>query len=76
MKAIVYTKYGTPDVLHLKDVKKPVLDEEKVLVKVHTESINAGNILKPGEMSATKFYSRPYAFVGRANNESRGGFND
>ena len=34
MKAIVFTKYGPPDVLHLEEVKKPALNEEKVLVKV------------------------------------------
>jgi NADPH:quinone reductase-like Zn-dependent oxidoreductase len=43
MKAIVYTKYGSPDVLHLEEVKKPDLDEEKVLVKVFTASINASD---------------------------------
>ena len=43
MKAIVYTKYGPPDVLHLEEVKKPALNEDKVLVKVHAASINAGD---------------------------------
>ena len=43
MKAIVYTKYGPPYVLHLEEVKKPALDEEKVLVKVLAASINAGD---------------------------------
>ena len=41
MKAIVYTKYGPPDVLHLEEVKKPAINEDQVLVKVHTASINA-----------------------------------
>ena len=43
MNAIVYTKYGPPDVLHLEEVKKPALNEEKVLVKVYAASINAGD---------------------------------
>ena len=43
MKAIVYTKYGSPDVLHLEEVKKPALHEDHVLVKVHAASINAGD---------------------------------
>ena len=43
MKAIVYTKYGSPDVLYLEEVEKPALNEEKVLVKVHAASINAGD---------------------------------
>ena len=43
MKAIVYITYGPPDVLHLKEIKKPALYEEQVLVKVHAASINAGD---------------------------------
>jgi len=43
MKAIVYTKYGPPDVLHLEEVKKPAFNEDQVLVKVHAASINAGD---------------------------------
>ncbi len=40
MKAIVYTRYGTPDVLQFKEVKKPVPRDNEVLVKVHAASIN------------------------------------
>src|SRR5512141_1966805 len=43
MKAIVYTQYGPPDVLSLEEVKKPAINEDQVLVKVHAASINAGN---------------------------------
>ncbi|HPQ40817.1 MAG TPA: NAD(P)-dependent alcohol dehydrogenase [bacterium] len=41
MKAIVYTKYGTPDVLELKDVEKPVPRDDEVLIEVHAASVNA-----------------------------------
>lgn len=41
MKAIVFTKYGSPDVLQLQEVEKPVPNDEDVLVKVRAASINA-----------------------------------
>jgi NADPH:quinone reductase-like Zn-dependent oxidoreductase len=39
MKAIVHTKYGPPDELQLKEVKKPVPKDNEVLIKRHGRSI-------------------------------------
>ena len=40
MKAIVYTKYGTPDDLKLQEVDKPVIKDDEVLIKVVAVSLN------------------------------------
>ena len=40
MKAIVCHKYGSPDVLELQDVDKPVVKDDDVLVRVHAASVN------------------------------------
>ena len=43
MKAIVQTRYGSPDVLQLKDVDKPVVKDDEVLVRVHAAAVNIGD---------------------------------
>lgn len=40
MKAIVFTKYGSPDVLELKDVETPTPGDDEVLIRVHAASLN------------------------------------
>ncbi|MDM8536006.1 NAD(P)-dependent alcohol dehydrogenase [Desulfobacterales bacterium HSG17] len=41
MKAIVYHKYGSPDVLKMEDIQKPIPGDDEVLVKNHAVSINS-----------------------------------
>jgi NADPH:quinone reductase-like Zn-dependent oxidoreductase len=40
MKAIVYHEYGSPDVLELQDIEKPVVRDDEVLVRVRAASVN------------------------------------
>jgi NADPH:quinone reductase-like Zn-dependent oxidoreductase len=43
MKAVVYTKYGPPDVLELREVDRPTPKDDEVLIKVQAASINAAD---------------------------------
>jgi NADPH:quinone reductase-like Zn-dependent oxidoreductase len=40
MKAIVHERYGRPDVLEVREVDRPVLEDDQVLVRVHASSVN------------------------------------
>lgn len=58
MKAIVYTEYGSPDVLQLKDVDKPLPKDNEILIRVYATPINYGDLIarnfshiSPGEFN-------------------------
>ena len=43
MKAIVYKRYGSPDVLHLQEVVKPVPKSDELLIRVYATTVTAGD---------------------------------
>lgn len=57
MQAIVYTEYGPPDVLHLREVAKPSPKDDEILVRVCAASVNYGDTLARnfGNISANEF---------------------
>jgi len=52
MKAIVYTKYGPPDVLQFKEVEKPTAKDGEILVKIQAASVNTLDLATRGPFLA------------------------
>ena len=58
MRAVVYDRYGPPDVLHIEDVPRPVPNDHEVLVKIHAATVSRTDTgLRSAELFASRFVS-------------------
>ncbi len=69
MKAIVQDAYGSPDVLELRDIDRPEIGDDEVLVRVHAAGVNPGDW---AVMGGLPYIARPVYGLRRPKNAIRG----
>jgi NADPH:quinone reductase-like Zn-dependent oxidoreductase len=68
MKAIVYTEYGPPDVLHLAEAPQPTPQENEILIRVRAASVSFGDLMARnfGNVSVSEFnMPAPFYYLAR-----------
>jgi len=58
MRAVVYDRYGPPDVLRLEDVDRPAPDDDQLLVRIHATTVNRTDCgFRSAEFFVTRFFT-------------------
>jgi NADPH:quinone reductase-like Zn-dependent oxidoreductase len=88
MKAIIYEKYGSPDLLHLAEIARPIPTDDQLLIKIHAVSINgvdwenvigkplyvrAGGFFRPANKILGSDIAGRVEFAGKNNTEFKPG---
>src|SRR5207245_8860027 len=63
MRAVVYERYGGPDVLHIEDVEKPLPKDNEVLVRIHAVAVTRADC---ATRQANRNSGRGFELVSRA----------
>ncbi|MFZ2227338.1 MAG: NAD(P)-dependent alcohol dehydrogenase [Candidatus Nanopelagicaceae bacterium] len=58
MRAVVFRKYGAPDVLHVEEIERPIPKENEVLIKIHATTVNRTDCgLRGAEIFITRLFT-------------------